>query len=136
MRRTLLGLLFLGACASGNAGLGLDGSGPGGADGAPAADASPFIDAVPPAADADLGPVADSSPCPIYQDRCPDGTCIATSSDPGNCGACGLVCPAGYACQTGACVIGPPPPDGGTGIMCQAPFTPCGLLRTTPPPIR
>jgi hypothetical protein len=103
MRLTLLGLLLLGACASSNAGLGPGDGGPGAADGAAAADASPFIDAVPPAPDADLGPVADAAPCPIYQDRCPDGTCIATSNDHENCGGCGHTCAPTEVCSAGAC---------------------------------
>ena len=42
------------------------------------------------------------SPCPGTQTAC--GTdCIDTSSDPMNCGACGLPCSTGQVCQGGSC---------------------------------
>jgi hypothetical protein len=56
--------------------------------------------------------------CPQGATTCTDATgkmyCTQISGDPSNCGGCGNVCPAGYACQNATCVAGTPPPDGGT----------------------
>ncbi len=62
--------------------------------------------------------------CPPELKPCSDPTgkmyCANSMFDPGNCGACGRVCPAGLACMNGGCVPfvppdggAPPPPDGG-----------------------
>jgi hypothetical protein len=40
--------------------------------------------------------------CPAGQTAC-NGTCADTSSDPNNCGGCGLTCPTG--CNAGQCVV-------------------------------
>jgi hypothetical protein len=102
MRRILLGLLLLGACASGNAGVGHVDGGGGGDDASGAGDAADFIDGGGLAIDA--GPEADATTagCPAYQDRC-GGLCIPTSTDPENCGGCGVHCDAAQVCSAGAC---------------------------------
>jgi hypothetical protein len=41
--------------------------------------------------------------CDAGQTAC-NGSCVNTSSDANNCGACGNVCPGGRACINGACV--------------------------------
>lgn len=66
--------------------------------------------------------------------RCPDGWCRDLSTDPQNCGRCGIVCPTGRICRGGACVCpsGQPPcgPNCCTsdqvcsGQTCMTP-TPC-----------
>lgn len=40
--------------------------------------------------------------CPLYQTLC-DGTCIPTSTDPDNCGGCGVVCGDAEVCSGGTC---------------------------------
>jgi hypothetical protein len=51
--------------------------------------------------DAPDGGVGDDG-CPPYQRLC-DGTCVATSVDPSNCGECGVECTGAEACSAGAC---------------------------------
>ena len=46
--------------------------------------------------------------CPEGQTSC-NGACADTQVDRGNCGACGTVCPTGYACTNGSCVCGGAP---------------------------
>jgi hypothetical protein len=43
--------------------------------------------------------------CPLYSARCA-GSCIATSTDPQNCGACGKACAAKEVCSAGVCSSG------------------------------
>lgn len=48
-------------------------------------------------------PDADSAPsCPPYQTRC-EGACIPTSTDPNNCGGCGVTCGESEVCSGGTC---------------------------------
>jgi len=44
-----------------------------------------------------------SDSCGTYQSRC-EGTCIPTSTDPDNCGGCGVICSASEVCSGGRCV--------------------------------
>jgi hypothetical protein len=54
--------------------------------------------------------------CPAGLTQCmPGGPCVSIPSDPNNCGKCGLVCPAGDACQNGACLPGMCPPP---NLLC------------------
>ncbi len=48
---------------------------------------------------------AGGAACPSYQTLC-NGACIPTSTDPNNCGGCGLKCAAPLACAGGACASG------------------------------
>jgi hypothetical protein len=63
------------------------------------------------ASDAALGPgpdsgaVGDAGSCPPYQSSC-NGVCIPTSTDPNNCGGCGVKCAATLACSSGTCSSG------------------------------
>lgn len=43
-----------------------------------------------------------TSDCHAYQTRC-DGVCIPTSTDPDNCGGCGVVCGESEVCSGGTC---------------------------------
>jgi hypothetical protein len=43
--------------------------------------------------------------CPAYQTFC-GGACIPTSTDPNNCGGCGVKCAAPLACSGGTCASG------------------------------
>jgi hypothetical protein len=74
--------------------------------------------------------------CPPDATTCTDAAggktyCTNLAYDPGNCGACGMVCPAGNACQNGACMQamspdgGAPASDGGGTSTCPAPMIPC-----------
>lgn len=47
--------------------------------------------------------------CPSAETNC-SGTCVALSSDPNHCGACGVACSVGAMCDHGICVPPPPPP--------------------------
>ena len=42
--------------------------------------------------------------CPSGQVKC-KGKCVDLGNDAKNCGACGVVCPTGYTCVAGACVL-------------------------------
>jgi hypothetical protein len=72
--------------------------------------------------------------CPPDAKICADPTgtkmyCANVLYDSGNCGACGVVCPAGNACQNGTCapVMTPDGGAGGSGgITCPATMIPCG----------
>jgi hypothetical protein len=44
----------------------------------------------------------DGGACPSYQSLC-NGACIPTSTDPNNCGGCGVKCTGTQACSGGAC---------------------------------
>ena len=46
-----------------------------------------------------------ASGCPPYQTLC-GGACIPTSTDPNNCGGCGVKCAAPLACSGGTCASG------------------------------
>lgn len=75
---------------------------------------------------------------------CCAGVCVDTQKDTSNCSSCGVVCPAGQACQSGACAPSPPPPEPQscarpcpTGQTCQGgtcapppPTIPCPTGRT------
>jgi hypothetical protein len=43
--------------------------------------------------------------CPAYQSLC-GGVCIPTSTDPKNCGGCGVTCTGALACSGGTCASG------------------------------
>ncbi len=64
--------------------------------------------------------------CPLPEGgagTCCSGTCTAGyTSDPNNCGACGVTCPAGVACVNSYCA----PPDGGAA---DAEVCPAGTVR-------
>jgi hypothetical protein len=62
----------------------------------PPTDVPAVIEAGPEAA-VDSGPV-----CPMGLMAC-GGSCIDTSADPMNCGACGTACPMGQVCAMGTC---------------------------------
>jgi hypothetical protein len=65
--------------------------------------------------EADRGTAA--AGCPPYQALC-NGSCIVTSQDPQNCGACGRACAAEEACSAGVCAAtcSTPPTGGNTRI--------------------
>ncbi len=48
-------------------------------------------------------PVNCPAGCDVGQTNCGAGSCVNTSNDPANCGACGHACPTGTACQNGVC---------------------------------
>jgi hypothetical protein len=48
---------------------------------------------------------SDARACPPYQSSC-NGFCIPTSTDPNNCGGCGVKCAAASACSGGTCSSG------------------------------
>ncbi len=53
--------------------------------------------------------------------------CADTFRDPGNCGACGMTCPAGNYCGDGRCQSGAPPPP-----VCEEPRLSCKGPRDEP----
>jgi hypothetical protein len=58
------------------------------------------------------------------------GACVATLTDPSNCGGCGVVCGPGWSCVSGVC-LGEAPPDGVSLIDCAAQgMTDCGGVCT------
>jgi uncharacterized protein YjdB len=68
------------------------------------------------------GKCKNSSDCPSGGTFCGD-TCTSVQTDGSNCGACGIVCPAGDVCTAGSCVLAPPkcaPPQAycGAGTTC------------------
>jgi hypothetical protein len=73
--------------------------------------------------------------CPPDAQTCTDAGgkayCTNVSYDPGNCGACGMVCPAGNSCQNGTCVVAMSPDGGATGgdggatMTCAPPMRAC-----------
>jgi len=48
------------------------------------------------------GDASQTTDCPPYQTRC-DGVCIPTSTDPDNCGGCGITCGESEVCSGGTC---------------------------------
>ncbi len=56
----------------------------------------------------------DVAPCPTAQVTC-SGTCVNTTTDPANCGACGTACAKGEVCAAGKC-----------GMDCLSTQTKCG----------
>jgi hypothetical protein len=52
--------------------------------------------------------------CALYESSC-SGACVATASDPHNCGACGVSCNGGQVCNAGHC-----------GGSCDSGYTACG----------
>jgi hypothetical protein len=50
----------------------------------------------------ELDPAAGTCPCPAGEVLC-GNVCADVASDPANCGACGIVCPAGDVCTSGQC---------------------------------
>jgi Stigma-specific protein, Stig1 len=49
-----------------------------------------------------VGGGPDGGGCPSYQSLC-NGACIPTSTDPNNCGGCGVKCPGAQACSGSTC---------------------------------
>ncbi|MEO5769431.1 MAG: hypothetical protein ABIS92_13855, partial [Polyangia bacterium] len=78
------------------------------------------------------GDAAQAQMCPPELKTCPDPTgksyCANVLGDPGNCGACGRICPAGAACMNGICGAGTVNADGGVPptTSCPAALYPCG----------
>jgi hypothetical protein len=68
------------------------------------------------------GPPPMSCPPSMLTCQAPDGPpyCADPLRDPGNCGACGRVCPPNTYCGEGQCLEGPPPPP-----ACEPPFATC-----------
>ncbi|HEX4406521.1 MAG TPA: hypothetical protein VH560_16900, partial [Polyangia bacterium] len=51
------------------------------------------------------GAPSDGGACPSYQSLC-NGACIPTSTDPNNCGGCGIKCASTLSCAGGSCASG------------------------------
>jgi hypothetical protein len=70
------------------------------------------------------------------QGRCPDGwtncrgQCVLLSDDENNCGACALVCPAGWNCTKGACCPGSLTNCEGTCVDTSSDPSNCGGCGT------
>src|SRR5258708_37195888 len=60
-----------------------------------------------------MGEVCSAMVCPGNEKNC-GGVCVDETSDPNNCGGCGIVCPPGSACVNSMCTPtrgrGPSPP--------------------------
>jgi hypothetical protein len=65
------------------------------------------------------------------------GICSLTSSDPQNCGSCGVVCPQGYTCSGGGCVLSCQSGEtacSGACVNLSNSLQNCGACGTTCPP--
>lgn len=60
------------------------------------------------------GPLNCSTSCDEGETDC-DGVCVDTSTDPNNCGECGVQCSEGQVCSDGECAT-----------FCSEPYTNCG----------
>ncbi len=70
--------------------------------------------------------------CPAYQTLC-NGTCIATSGDPNNCGGCGVKCTGSLVCSANACSSSCLPgliPCGGACVDPNSDSNHCGTCTT------
>lgn len=56
--------------------------------------------------------------CPAPTTTTQDGGCFDLATDPNHCGGCGIVCPAGQACDHGNCVDTPCKPPCSDGNQC------------------
>jgi hypothetical protein len=79
--------------------------------------------------------------CPSLESACPvgdGGVCVNLTSDPANCGSCGMVCPGSELCSGGRCLMSCPAglsacgPDAGPTLCAFLPKDPvncgqCGL---------
>ncbi len=68
----------------------------------------------------DAGPNDDAGPitCGAGETRC-DDSCVDTSTNRENCGACGTVCAAGEACVSGMCELACPSGQEACGATCH-----------------
>lgn len=65
----------------------------------------------------DLGRSRSQEPCPSGTTDC-EGRCVELRSDPAHCGGCGLDCPTGKLCESGACVDRCSPQNSACGGAC------------------